>query len=555
MIIDARSLPPDEVLETNVCIIGAGPTGITLAREFADRDFQVCLLESGGLEFDPEVQSLSDGNVIGDSYPEVSSTRLRQFGGTSHMWEGQNGYKDYGFRCLPLDEIDFEQRDWLPYSGWPFTKAHLDPFYERAHNVCQLGSYTYDAKDWQDRRAKPLAFKSDRLTTSISQYAPRSAFTQEYREEIKQTANITTILYANVIEIVTDETTQTVTRLRIASSQNKQFWLSAKVFIVATGGLENARLLLASNRQQPEGLGNQNDLVGRFFMDRPILSCTLVPYSHKLFEQTALYDIYRTKGVPVMARIHLTEELMRREHLLNNGAQLFPRPLESQREATVALRSLVSSIRDRKPLQNAFDRLRVVLRGSDYIIAAGFWAAIRQLPALRRGDWSYLPYEKGRFSRFEIFYQIEQTPAPNNRVMLSSKLDRLGQNQVEIHWRLNEIDIQNAIRVQEIWAEEFDKAGLGKLQFARKREDWKFEKLAMHHHMGTTRMHNDPKQGVVDANCKVHGMTNLFVAGSSVFPTAGYANPTLTIVALSLRLADHIKILMRDRYQIKAVCR
>jgi len=544
MTIDARSLQPDEVLETNICIVGAGPAGITLAREFANQNFQVCLLESGGFEFSPEIQSLSGGTVIGDPYPEVSSTRLRQFGGTSHTWEGQNGYKEYGFRCLPLDEIDFEQRDWLPYSGWPFTKAHLDPFYERAHKVCQIGPYAYNVEAWEDKRAVRLPFKSDRITTSMSQYAPRYPFTEEYREEIKRSPNITTILYANVIEIVTDETTQTVTRIRIATSQDRQFWLTAKVFVLATGGLENARLLLASNQKQTAGLGNQNDLVGRFFMDRPILSSKLIPYNHNLFEQTALYDIYRTKGIPVMARVQLSEDLMRREHILNNGAQLFPRPLESQRQATIALRSLFSSIRDRKLLQDGFKNLGVALRGSDYIIAAGFWAAIRKIPPLRRGDWSYLPTEKRRFSQFEIFYQIEQAPSPSNRVMLSSERDRLGQHKVEIHWRLNPIDIQNAVRVQEIWAEEFDKAGLGKLQFARKREDWKFEKPAMHHHIGTTRMHNDPKQGVVDSTCKVHGITNLFVAGSSVFPTAGYANPTLTIVALSLRLADHIKMLM-----------
>ncbi|NJK30782.1 MAG: GMC family oxidoreductase, partial [Acaryochloris sp. SU_5_25] len=425
-----------------------------------------------------------------------------------------------------------------------FTRAHLDPFYERAHQVCQIGPYTYKAEDWQDQRAKPLAFKSDRVTTSISQYAPRYPFSEEYRQEIERTSNITTFLYANVIEIVTDETTQTVTHLRVASSPDRQFVLRAKIFILATGGLENARLLLASHQQQSAGLGNQNDLVGRFFMDRPILSCTLIPYSHQLLEETALYDIYRTKSIPVMARVHLTQALMRHEHLLNNGAQLFPRPLAKQREATVALRSLVSAIGDRKLPENLFQQLRLALRGSDYIIAAGFWAALRQLPPLRRGSWSYLPYEKSRFSQFEIFYQLEQTPDPNNRVILSTERDYFGQNKIEIHWRLNEIDIQNAIRIQEIWAEEFDKAGLGELQFARQREDWKFEKPAMHHHIGTTRMHNDPKQGVVDANCKVHGISNLFIGGSSVFPTSGYANPTLTIIALALRLADHIKTRM-----------
>ncbi|NMF60571.1 GMC oxidoreductase [Pseudanabaena yagii] len=544
MIIDARSLSPEETLETHVCIIGSGPSGLTIAREFANQNFQVAVLESGGFEFDPEIQSLSDGNAVGDAYPVVSSTRLRQFGGTSHTWEGQNGYQEYGFRCLPLDEIDFEQRDWLPYSGWPFTKKHLDPFYERAHQVCQIGPYAYKPEDWEDRRAVRLPFKSDRIGTSMSQYAPRYPFTEEYPRQIRQTDNITTIIYGTVVEIVTDESNQTVTSLRIAASKDKQFWLKAKIFILATGGLENARLLLASNQQQTLGLGNQNDVVGRYFMDRPILSCSLIPYDHRLLEQTALYDIYRTKGIPVMARVRLSEELMRQEHILNNGAQLFPRPQERQRKATLALRSMILAIRDRKPLQDITKNLSTVLSGSDYILAAGFWAGIRKIPALRRGDWSYLPYEKMRFSQFEIFYQLEQAPDPNNRITLSAEKDFLGQNKVEIQWRLNPIDIQNAIRVQEIWAEEFDKAGLGKLEFANKRENWKFENLAMHHHMGTTRMNNDPKQGVVDANCKVHGVSNLFVAGSSVFPTAGYSNPTLTIIALSLRLADHIKTLI-----------
>lgn len=544
MIIDARKLDSDEVLETHICIIGAGPAGLTIAREFANQNCQVHLLESGGIDFDPDIQALCDATVIGDPYPEVRETRRRQLGGTSHTWEGQNGYQEYGFRCLPLDDIDFEQRDWLPHSGWPFNKTHLDPFYERAQKVCQIGPYAYKAEDWEDKRAVRLPFKSDRITTSMSQYAPRYPFTQEYPEALRQTSNITTVLYANVIGIETDESTQTVTRLRVASSPDKQFFLTAKVFILATGGLENPRLLLASNQQQPAGLGNQNDVVGRYFMDRPILSSKLVPYNKKIFDQTALYDIYPTKGVPVMARVRLSNETLRKEQLMNNGAQIFPRPLAHQREATLALRSLIASIRDGKSTGAIVNQAGTALRGLDYIAVAGFWSAVRKVPAFRRGDWSYLPYEKRRFSEFEIFYQIEQAPAPSNRITLSPKRDRFGQNMTEIHWRLNPIDIEHAVRVQEIWAEEFAKAGLGEYQFARNREDWKFEKPAMHHHMGTTRMHSDPKQGVVDPNCKVHGISNLYVAGSSVFPTAGYANPTLTIIALSLRLADHIKTLI-----------
>lgn len=544
MLIDVRSLPSGEVLTTQVCIVGGGPVGLTIAREFANQNFQVHLLESGGLEYDEETQSLSEGDVVGDPYPVVRETRRRQLGGTSHAWEGQSGYQKYGWRCLPLDAIDFEQRDWVPHSGWPFKKADLDPFYERAQQVCQIGPYDYDVASWQTQRAKPLAFKSDRVTTGISQYGLRDPFTTEYPNQIRQTPNITTLLHANVVEIETDESRQQVTRLRIATLQGQQFWVEATIFILATGGMENARLLLASNRHQSCGVGNPYDTVGRYFMDRPILSCMLTPYRSTAFEQTNFYDICPTSRGPVMAHLKLSEQVMRQEHLLNNGAQLFPRPLPHQRESTLAFRKLLTSLGSGKLPEDSGKLLSVMLRGGDYLTAATFWSAVRSIPAFRRGDWSYLPLEKRRFSQFEIFYQIEQVPDPNNRITLSADRDRLGMPKTEIHWRVNDIDIRNAIRVQEIWAEELDKAGIGKLHFTRNWAEQAFEKTAMHHHLGSTRMHSDPKQGVVDANCKVHSISNLYIAGGSVFPTSGYSNPTLTMIALSLRLADHVKTLI-----------
>jgi choline dehydrogenase-like flavoprotein len=186
--------------------------------------------------------------------------------------------------------------------------------------------------------------------------------------------------------------------------------------------------------------------------------------------------------------------------------------------------------------------LRTTLKGSDYFLPAAFWGGLRRLPGLQRGGWSYLPYEKQRFSQFEVIYQIEQAPDPNNRVMLSSQRDRLGQPKVEIHWRLNPIDLHTIKRVQQIWQEEFMQSEFGELQLNSDEAGLMFEKPAIHHHMGTTRMHQDAKQGVVDPDCRVHNITNLYITGSSVFPTAGYANPTLTIIALAIRLADHIKL-------------
>ncbi|MDZ4871541.1 MAG: Oxygen-dependent choline dehydrogenase [Chroococcidiopsis cubana SAG 39.79] len=546
MIIDAHSLPPNISLEVEVCIVGGGPAGIALAREFANQKFQVCLLESGGCKLEQDIQSLADGKVIGDPYPNLSESRCRQFGGTAHTWGSPIGYKQSGFRCFPLDKIDFEQREWLPYSGWPFTRTDLDPFYQRAHQVCQLGAFTYNVEDWEKTSARRLPLKSDRFMTTISQYSSRSIFTQDYQQQIGQASNITTLLHATVVEIETDEVAKSVTRLRVACSQDKQFWISAKVFVLATGGIENARLLLLSNRVQKTGLGNQNELVGRFFMERRYISCgMLVPYNRHFFDRTSLYDIRNVRGVPVMAQVTLSENLMHREQLLNFGAQLLPRPQFHQREAIRSLKTLLTSVYHAKLPKNTLEHLGNAIRDSNYIAAATFWAAIRQLPGLQRSYWSYLNFEKRRFSMLEVISQFEQAPDPNNRVVLSHERDRLNQNKAEVHWQLNNIDLYTIERVKKIWAEEVARAGIGKFQPA---EVLKAKELALYrpscHHMGTTRMHDNPRQGVVNANCRVHGIENLYIAGSSVFPTSGYANPTLTIIALAIRLADHIKAIL-----------
>lgn len=541
MKIDARTLPADEVVSADVCIIGAGPAGITIAREFSNQPFQVCLLDSGGFEQDAETQTLNEGEVIGDPYPPLTETRRRQVGGAAHLWEAQYDYNQYGFRCLPLDDMDFEQHSWLPHSGWPITRANLDPFYERAHPICKIGPYHYDVQNWHSDKAQPLPFKSERLLTKMSQYGPRAPFTHTYREQLQQTDNITLLCYANVVSLET-ELTDIVTKAKVCCLTGTQFWVKSRVFILATGGIENARLLLLSKNHHPHGLGNQNDLVGRYFMERPILSSGfLQPHHKRLLDQTALYDILNVRGTPVMGWIGMSPTVRAEEQLLNNGAQLYPKPLAVQTQARQALRNLLKQLSKRSVPKNFGQSLQTSLKGLNYISQAGFWSAIRQFPNLRRGQWSYLPYEKRRFSQFEVIYQIEQAPNPNNRVVLGQECDRLGLPKPEVHWKLQEIDLRTIERVQAIWQEEFAAAGLGNLEILSRLGDLKYEKLAIHHHMGTTRMHSNPQQGVVDADCKVHGIRNLYVTGSSVFPTVGYANPTLTIIALALRLADHVK--------------
>jgi FAD dependent oxidoreductase len=285
VLIDAHKVPEGRTVETEVCIVGAGAAGITLALEFVNQPFRVCLLESGSLEFDQATQSLYDGEIAGLPYTSLKAARARYFGGTTNHWNGW---------CRPLDEIDFQTREWIPHSGWPFGRAHLEPYYKRAQKICQLGPFNYDAEAWQTQDAPSLPLAGGRVITTVFQFSPPTRFGQLYRDEIVHARNISTYLRANVLEIEATKTGKTVTRLRVACLQGNKFWISAKFFILATGGIENARLLLASNKVYAAGLGNQNGIVGRFFMDHVNLDSGAILLSDPGVS-TALYSARGSK--------------------------------------------------------------------------------------------------------------------------------------------------------------------------------------------------------------------------------------------------------------------
>ena len=278
MIIDARSLSHNTNIDTDVCIVGGGVAGMAVAREFIGQPFRVCLLESGGLEPDAETQSLCRGENAGLPYFKLDEARPRCLGGSSYNWFMPIDGIRPGIQLRPLDPIDFEERDWVPNSGWPFGREHLDPFYKRAQSFCELGPFKYRGEDWADPETRPcLPLLNGRVQTVIFQLGARDTFIARHRAEITRAENITTYLHATVAEIETDPTAQAVSRLRVAPAADKVVWVNAKLFILALGGIETPRLLLLSNRTQQEGLGNGNDLVGRFFMEHlHLLSGTYV---------------------------------------------------------------------------------------------------------------------------------------------------------------------------------------------------------------------------------------------------------------------------------------
>ena len=528
MILDAGSLPNGKDVKTDVCIVGAGIAGITLAREFVGKDIRVCLLESGGFEPDKVTQSLYWGENTGFPYYPLDTARARFFGGTSHYWNIPLGDELFGVRLRPLDPIDFEEREWVPYSGWPFRKEHLDPFYERAQSVCKIGPFTYDVKEWEDPVQTPrLPLLNGRVKTTMFQFASRDLFFSKYRNEISSSDMITAFLHANVTDIETNRTAGSVTRLRIAGLNGKKFYLSAKLFILALGAIETPRLLMLSNKIQKTGLGNQNDLVGRFFMEHPHLwSGMYIPSNESIFRNSGLYGIHKVKGVPVMGKLTLSEEVIRQERILNYVASIHPKMCPAPVSATHAEKKA---------------SLPVLKEHTSGNLTKHLGSAAADIGSITKKVFRKIRDHR-KIKVFLLNHMSEQLPNPDSRVMLGEECDALGQRRVNLDWRMMPLDMRTIIRGQEIIDEELRHAGLGRLHIEMQDDSPPPPQLTGGwHHMGTTRMHVDPKKGVVDDNCRVHGIGNLFIAGPSVFPTGGYANPVLTIIAMAVRLADHVK--------------
>jgi choline dehydrogenase-like flavoprotein len=483
VLIDARSLPQETIVDADVCIVGAGAAGIAIARELAGSRLRICLLESGGLTLDGDTQALYRGTSMARKYFRLDEARTRYFGGSTNCWMGF---------CRPLDADDFEQRDWIPHSGWPFDRAALLPYYRRAQAVCQLGPFRYRGDECATPQRPQLAFADGRVVTQCFQIAP-TRFGEIYREEIAGAADIACHLHANVVDIELGADARAVEQLQVRTLGGNAFRVRPKVAVLATGGIENARLLLASQRGQPAGLGNHNDLVGRFFMEHPhTLAGAFLPSAAAI--RLGLYRPHQRGRVNELGILSLSAATRRRERLANFTTSLTgPGGLDP------------------------FER--------------GLAAAVAGVDAAQAGAGKYV-----------LSNECEQVPNPESRVELSYERDALGMNRVKLKWRLSPQDKRNLRRSHEILARELGRAGVGRLKPGlTEADDWPSDLTGARHHMGTTRMHPDPKRGVVDANGRVHGTANLFVAGSSVFPTSGSANPTLTILALALRLADHLK--------------
>ena len=487
MLVDARQLEPNASLEADIIVVGAGPAGITLARECARQGHSVLLLESGGFNSETDVQAICHGEAVGEFSPDdsyLSYSRRRVFGGTSSIWNGW---------CRPLDTLDFSVRNWVTDSGWPIERAELIPYYARATTVCQLSDFDAALYERPVREPSLGLRPANGLKTEMFHFSPPTRFGVTYRRDLVDDARTRVVLHANVLDVRVNDAGTDVDRLDLGTLQGERFVASARVYVLACGGVENARLLLLSRSVHKTGLGNDHDLVGRYFMEHPHVGIGTVVLRQN-GRRLAAYEHRDGEPLPVLCP---STEAQRAERILNFSIQLNVDPTGV---GTPGARAVGTAARQ-------LDRYGV----------GG--------PGRTRSALTFA----------SLYMRAEQAPNPNSRVTLSDDVDNLGQRRAKLDWRFSSLDHETFEGALRLVGRAFGAAGLGRVREAESPPVG-----TGHHQMGTTRCHDDPRRGVVDRHCRMHGVSNLFVAGSSVFPATGYANPTLTIVALAIRLADRL---------------
>ena len=523
MISDLNDLPPNSVLESDVVIIGSGPAGIALANELSSSKMQVILVESGGLKMEPPPQELNEADTIGLLHRERKEGRARAFGGTAKLWYGQ---------CLPLDEIDFLPRPWVPFSGWPFSLTELQPFYARAETFFRVDGEVYDERVYERFKMDPPPWLPSKLLSMATTYTPDVDTGEAWKARIEAASNVRVLLHATVTNIFANSAVRSFSHLEVQTLDGRKSTVRAKAAVLCAGGLENARLLMLSRSQQAEGLGNASGVVGRFFQEHPngfTADVVADPRTAATLQQKFRL-LYGKNGLRHFPKFRLGEGTQKTAEVLNCNASLF---FEYPEESGIAgLQEIYRALRKGQIPDRILFRLMSVVRDSPQVARA----------VLLRAMSGRSP--EGKPSRIRLQCYLEQAPTPESRVLLAERTDRFGLPLLAVDWHMTDLEIKTLQVLTETVRSEFARLGLGEVRPAEwlSTNSWQEHLADCAHHSGTTRIAADPRHGVVDPNCMVFGVDGLYCGGSSVFPTSGYANPTLTIVAMSIRLAGHLKI-------------
>lgn len=512
--IESGAHAPEE-LRTNICIVGSGPAGMTVALELERLGIGCVLLESGARDPSPDHTRLNESEQIGIQTDISTGNRARGLGGTSNLWLGV---------CRPLDAVDFERRPWIPESGWPIRLPDIAPYYGLAHRILGLPPPDYDLESLQARGIDPGKSFADRDFHNFIFYRtnPPFRFSARYGSHLESSPRIQTFVDSTVVSIQTDREGLRVESLEVSTLKGRRFRVHASRFILAAGAVQNARLLLTSNGVHQNGIGNQHGMVGRNFLQHPVLFSPRVllldpARREELVRDCRLNTVVTTGIKPAVARDHelLNFHFYFRQHT----------PIQTAREPIHALPEAI----------RRFVGDPTVVRTQNTGDVAEYFQQIQ--PVIAPGK----PLEPAHAT---LEMRPEQAPNFESRITLSERRDALGLPLAKIDWRLTELD-QNTMKTGlRLLNNRMAWHGIGHIQSTPRQHSYPSANGEFlhggHHHYGTTRMGDSPRTSVVDENCRIHGVNNLYVAGSGVFPTTGQVNPTLSIVAFSARLADHL---------------
>lgn len=533
MLTDARDLASGTRRQVDVCVIGAGAAGITLALELDASGLSVLVLESGGTDLDPATQDLHAGEVVGrplttlDTSVRLDQTRLRFLGGTTNHWAGF---------CRPLHPIDFEEREGLRRSGWPIRHADLVPYWDRATEWVRITDNDFSVETWEQRLGLPApALRTERVEPFVFQTTYPTVFGRLYRGDLETSDNVEVMLHANVVNLATDDG-RTVRAVDVRTLGGTALEVAASAFVLATGGIENARILLSSTDADPKGLANGTDQVGRHFAEHLQIYAGF---------GVADDDPARLAGLSGGEVTIDTGRHAGARHGAKFAVGLTDEHLRTEETTGVEVQILVGDLATAGPFE------------PEVAAATADVGALLGHQATPPGSAVYLQA------------LAEQELDPESRVALGTATDALGMRRVELDWRYSAADRTRILDGLHTIAEAAGETGWGRLQLLpggvhadavdhivpgefltvyraapSERDVENFPVGIGYHHMCTTRMTDDPTEGVVDADCRAHEVDNLWIAGSSVFATPGVATPTFTIVALAIRLADHLKAVL-----------
>lgn len=530
MLIDFRKEPDAASHTAEFCVIGAGAAGVTIARRLMRAGKDVMLLESGGTDFEAATQELYRGANIGHPYYDLDEARLRFFGGTVSIWGG---------RAALFDPIDFEKRAWVPHSGWPFGREALDPWYREAHAEFELGAFDYGEADaWATLGLDDPGFEPARLATRLWRFDEASErFAASRARDLIAAPKVRILTHANVVQLQAAPEANRIEHVEVCALGGGSLRkVVAGHYVLACGAIENARLLLVSNDVERGGVGNSRGQVGRYWMEHPTGRIGKVDTARPA-ELWSLFQKRFMKSGPPLAPLLKLSDAVQRERAALNSIVTFK--LQRDPKHGVALgNKLYHNLKHSLAPNRRGRALDHLYRG----LRARFHRTVREpLERLR-----------ARYAGAGLYLIVrgEQAPNPDSRVVLSEKHDALGNRRADLDWRLSELDKHTARVLAEVFGEEAQRLGHGGVTpsgwLTEAGTQWPVDPtvgnhpIAGYHHLGGTRLGTDPASSVVDPDCTVHGYANLHVAGSSVFPTAGWANPTLTLVALAIRLAERL---------------